>query len=185
MYRNQIVLLYAFVALAILSGLGRGIEHIAYAQLWSSSPNIQIQNSNNFQTYNNKNSIQPNSSNCITTTAMSDIHDRDVSSALSGSAIGGLLSSSKISANCHGKHFFNSCQIKIKETLRHASVIKPTSTTITTNIDTNIDTIPTKTKTTTSSVQKICGTEHDDYIIGTTEDDIILGLRGNDVMMAL
>jgi Ca2+-binding RTX toxin-like protein len=190
MSMKLVALVYVFVALAIVSK-GEGIAPIVHAQLWFSSPNIQNQNSNDFNTYN-KNSLHPNSSNCIT--AMSDIHDSDVSSALNG-----LLSSSKISANCGKEHFFNSCHIKIKETLRHANVIKPTSThTITT---TNTHTTPTPTPTptptntdtttssvqkiTTSSVQKICGTEHDDYIIGTEEDDIIIGLHGNDVIMAL
>jgi hypothetical protein len=34
-------------------------------------------------------------------------------------------------------------------------------------------------------VQKVCGTNDDDYIIGSEGDDIIFGLRGNDIITAL
>jgi hemolysin type calcium-binding protein len=36
-----------------------------------------------------------------------------------------------------------------------------------------------------AQIQKICGTNRDDYIIGSEGDDIIFGLRGNDVISAL
>ncbi len=38
---------------------------------------------------------------------------------------------------------------------------------------------------TSVQIQKICGTNHDDYIIGSEDDDIIFGLLGNDVISAL
>jgi hypothetical protein len=102
-----VALLYAFVALAILSGLGRGIEHIAYAQIWDLAPSVQIQSqsANNLQlnknvlqssdsnnNVNNKNSI---ASNCITTE--SNIINATVASRLSS---GLTFSAPKTSSNC-------------------------------------------------------------------------------------
>jgi hypothetical protein len=42
-YENKAVLLYAFVAVAIVSKLAGGIEQVAYAQIWDFAPNIYNQ----------------------------------------------------------------------------------------------------------------------------------------------
>ena len=43
MYENKAVLLYAFVAVAMVSKLAGGIEQVAYAQIWDFAPNIYNQ----------------------------------------------------------------------------------------------------------------------------------------------
>jgi hypothetical protein len=58
MPKNLAVSLYVvFVALALVSKIGEGIDQIAYAQMWHYSPPIEDQNTDNLPF--NKNSIQP------------------------------------------------------------------------------------------------------------------------------
>jgi hypothetical protein len=201
------------VVLAILSGLGWGIEHIAYAQMWDFTPGVQIQSqsTNNLQlnknvlqhdninnNVNNKNSI---ASNCITTE--SNIVGATVDSRLSS----GLASSpSKTSSDCAPQSspspssssnsqlskFHKPCiDLKVKNSHKHV----PAAETIKySNVIKAVSTPPLEADPDftnfsfthfTGNVQEICGTNHDDYIIGSEGDDIIFGLRGNDIISAL
>jgi hypothetical protein len=120
MSKNLTVSLYVvFLSLAIVSKLGGGIEHIAYAKIWGFSPTTHNQPVNNLQ---NKNQ----DSGCAPTLKVPSAH-----------------------------------------TTKYHDIIKAVS-------------MPSMNKT-----QKICATNHDDYIIGSEGNDIIFGLRGNDVITAL
>ncbi|HEY6884261.1 MAG TPA: calcium-binding protein [Nitrososphaeraceae archaeon] len=197
------------MALAILSGLGRGIEHIAYAQMWDLAPSVQIQSqsANNLQL--NKNVLQPSdsnnnvnnknsiASNCITTE--SNIINASVASRSSSSL---TFSAPKTSSNCDPQSssssssgqlskFHNHPCIKLKvknsgglkvpaaETIRYGNVIKAIST------PPGGTDVPPPMQVFTMNIQEVCGTNNDDYIIGSEGNDVIFGLRGNDIITAL
>jgi RTX calcium-binding nonapeptide repeat (4 copies) len=181
MSENQAVLLYAFVALAIVSKLAGGIEQIAYAQMWDFAPDIQKQSANNVHFNKNKVSII---SSCIHRTT----NIQNTTAISSGPAPGFGLSSSTTSSSqkCGTQHFdntqhFPTCR-KLAISPHHPGprlLVPPANTTKYNNVIKAISPPP------PMNVQEICGTNHDDYIIGSEGDDIIFGLRGNDIITAL
>ena len=146
MSKNLVISL--FVALAIVSKLGGGIEQIAYAQIWDIIPDVVNRNVSNLQINSNvlqHNNSQTNiTSNCIA--AISDIRNTTVSprvgDGVSKSSVSSSLSSSESSPNCDPTQFSNSCgQLK-------TNILSPSSKT-----GNGLSTSSSKTSTN-------CGTQH-------------------------
>jgi Ca2+-binding RTX toxin-like protein len=205
-HKNQLILLYALVALATVCRLGGvSIEQIAYAQIWDFNSNIHNQSvDNNLPikgTGFKSNKISISSNNCMSVasgpggnTAISGSAGRSVaiSPGASNHVTVSSSSSSKTTSNCDTQDIANRCPklnvsllsksdaVPFADVVEYQNIIRATSepgAPPPAGLETDTSN--------TISVQEICGTQNDDYIIGSQGDDIIFGLASNDVITAL
>jgi Ca2+-binding RTX toxin-like protein len=252
MSSNNLVLYVAFIALALVSRLGGGIDQIAFAQLPPYSPPIENQNQNanannlplnnnpvqpttpsirpncmnissseggyvrcgtnqnqnqNQNTDNllNNNTIQPSNTIQPINVNKNPVQTSNVKHGMSSdclaipSSVGRdptmSFSSSKTLINCNNQNFFNSCPPLV---FNGTNVRVPTAITIIVDHVIKATSLPSVFVSISEQfggggvglnfqnpVQKVCGTNDDNYIVGSEGDDIIFGLRGNDIITAL